>query len=57
MFASNRYAGTIVIALVITFLSFASPSHAEKVTFEKEYTYQASEIGLQFSTINHKKIN
>lgn len=39
----------IAIALFIIFLSFATPSFAEKVTFEKEYTYQASELDSKAS--------
>ena len=39
----------IVIALFIIFLSFAVPSHAENVTFVKEYTYQASELDSKAS--------
>ncbi|MFZ3122833.1 MAG: tetratricopeptide repeat protein [Thermodesulfovibrionales bacterium] len=45
----NHHIRAIVIALVIVFLSFAVPSHAEKVTFVKEYTYQASELDSKAS--------
>ena len=45
----NHRIGAIVIALFIIFLSSAVPSHAEKVTFVKEYTYQASELDSKAS--------
>lgn len=41
--------GATVIALFIIFLSSAAPSFAEKVTFVKEYTYQASELDSKAS--------
>ncbi|MCX5717385.1 MAG: tetratricopeptide repeat protein [Nitrospirae bacterium] len=45
----NHRIGVIFMALVIIFLSFASLSFAEKVTFVKEYTYQASELDSKAS--------
>jgi tetratricopeptide (TPR) repeat protein len=49
MAISNQRAGAVVIALVIIFLSFSSSAFAEKVTFVKEYTYQASELDSKHS--------
>mgnify|MGYP001569684171 CR=1 FL=1 len=46
----NHRIGAIVIALIIIFLSFSSPSFAEKVTFIKEYTYQASDFDSKMSS-------
>ncbi|MDP3259923.1 MAG: hypothetical protein Q8M34_04975, partial [Thermodesulfovibrionales bacterium] len=45
----NHHIRAIVIALFIIFISFATPSFAEKVTFVKEYTYQASELDSKAS--------
>jgi len=45
----NHRIGVIFIALIIIILSFATPSFAEKVTFVKEYTYQASELDSKAS--------
>lgn len=45
----NHRTSVIVTVLVIIFLFFAVPAFAEKVTFVKEYTYQASELDSKAS--------
>ncbi len=39
-----RYFTKVLIFAVLNIFLFAGLSHAEKVTFVKEYTYQASEL-------------
>ena len=46
----NHRIGAIVIALIIIFLSFSSPSFAEKLPSSKEYTYQASDFDSKMSS-------
>jgi tetratricopeptide (TPR) repeat protein len=44
-----RYFIKIILAVVFSIFLFAGLSHAEKVTFVKEYTYQASELDSKAS--------
>jgi hypothetical protein len=44
-----RYFVKVFIFAVINIFLFAGLSHAEKVTFVKEYTYQASELDSKAS--------
>ncbi len=44
-----RYLMQIFLAVVLNIFLFAGLSHAEKVTFVKEYTYQASELDSKAS--------
>ncbi|MBI3378047.1 MAG: hypothetical protein HY035_06580 [Nitrospirae bacterium] len=44
MVISNRYIRISIVTIICVFLSMAVPASAKVVTFEKEYTYQASEI-------------
>lgn len=49
MASLNYRTALIVVAIVLIFLSFSSSVFAEKVTFVKEYTYQASELDSKAS--------
>jgi len=40
----NHRIGISIVTIICVFLSLAAPAFAKVVTFEKEYTYQASEI-------------
>lgn len=44
MFILNRYIGISIATIFCVFLSMSVPAYAKVVTFEKEYTYQASEV-------------
>ena len=45
-----RYAMKVLIFAVLNIFLFAGLSHAEKVSFVKKYTYQASELGSKHSS-------
>jgi hypothetical protein len=44
MFILNRYIGVSIAIIICVSLLLTFPASAKVVTFEKEYTYQASEI-------------
>ncbi len=45
-----RYLMQIILVVVFSIFLFAGLSHAEKVTFVKEYTYQASDFDSRHSS-------